>query len=177
MLYIISMLNENLQAELISMFRADQELRRLAEKEGYPPEISSCLQELDDKHLSRMRQIILQHGSPGKSLVGENGANCAWLLVQHADTDRDFQKRCLELMKQSASGEVLLSNIAYLTDRIRVGDNQPQVYGTQFRTDPSGSLGPHPIEDEEHVDERRALVGLDTFDEYRNLMILQRSDK
>jgi hypothetical protein len=56
-------------------------------------------------------------------------------------------------------------DMAYLTDRVRVADKQKQVYGTQLR-ETDGKLEPHPIEDEDHVDERRKDVGLPPLAEY-----------
>jgi hypothetical protein len=44
---------------------------------------------------------------------------------------------------------------------VRVAQARPQVYGTQF-----ARAGPQPIEDEEHLDERRAAVGLEPFADY-----------
>ena len=46
-----------------------------------------------------------------------------------------------------------------------MAEGRKQTYGTQF----SGS-DPDPIEDEEHVDERRKTVGLPTMEEYRRQM-------
>jgi hypothetical protein len=48
-------------------------------------------------------------------------------------------------------------DLAYLTDRICMGDGVPQIYGTQWE---------HPIADPEHVDERRAKMGLPPLAEY-----------
>src|SRR5205085_1172028 len=74
-------------------------------------------------------------GWPGKSLVGVDGANAAWLLVQHADQGRAFQKRCLPLLEAAVKkGEATGVQLAYLSDRVRVGAGEKQVYGTQFRT-------------------------------------------
>ena len=40
-----------------------------------------------------------------------------------------------------------------------------QVYGTQFEQDENGDPHPLPIEDPQHVNERRAHIGLDTIEE------------
>src|SRR5262249_61914415 len=97
---------------------------------------------------------------PGKGLGGPAGPNAAWLLVQHADRDLSFQKRCLGLLKTAAQkGEATGEQLAYLTDRVRVGEKKPQVYGTQLRW-VDGKLRPQPIEDEANVDKRRKAVGL-----------------
>ncbi len=109
--------------------------------------------------------MINEHGWPGKTLVGDDGASAAWLLVQHADRDRDFQKKCLALMQAMPPGEVRGENIAYLEDRVLVGQGQPQKYGTQT-TEVDGRFVPAPIEDEAHVDERRQKLGLPPLAEY-----------
>jgi hypothetical protein len=64
------------------------------------------------------------------------------------------------------AGEASAADLAYLTDRVRVGENKEQVYGTQFRL-VDGKWQPFPIEDEKNVDERRKEVGLSTLAEYR----------
>ena len=163
--------DEALRAELREMFRVDQELRHKWMEEGDDQELASQVREIDQRNTARMRQIVDTHGWPGKTLVGEDGANAAWLLVQHADRDRSFQKRCMGLMAAAGPEEVSQGDLAYLVDRVRVGEGQPQVYGTQFWTDGSGKFGPQPIEDEGLVDERRARVGLGTLEEYRKTMI------
>ncbi len=99
-----------------------------------------------------------------------DGAHAAWLLVQHADRDPAFQKECLEKMKQGVSrGEVSAKDVAYLVDRVAVAENKKQVYGTQFKGK-GKEMMPQPIEDEQHVDERRKSVGLPSMAEYKKQM-------
>jgi hypothetical protein len=117
-----------------------------------------------------MREIVDEFGWPGASLVGERATHCAWLLVQHAAHDLRFMERCLALMKAMPPAEVRPSNIALLEDRIATQNGRPQRYGSQFRTEPDGSVVPYPIDDVEHLDERRASVGLGPFAEYRELV-------
>lgn len=70
-------------------------------------------------------------------------------------------------MKQEPAGQVSNTNMAYLEDRIAVGEGKPQIYGTQFCTNSSGKLIPHPITDIENVDRRRRDVGLEPLLEYQ----------
>jgi hypothetical protein len=87
--------------------------------------------------------------------------------VQHADKDREFQKRCLTLLERAVKArEASAGEFAYLTDRVRVGENKKQIYGTQFRQ-VDGKYQPYPIEDDKNVDKRRKEVGLSTLAEYR----------
>jgi hypothetical protein len=142
--------------EIMQMSEVDQQMRKSGQWDS----------SVDVANTQRMKEIVEQIGWPTRSKVGKHASERAWLLVQHADLDRAFQRMCLELMKAQAAGEVKPANIAYLEDRVRVGEGRPQVYGTQFYTDEAGNLGPQPIEDPDHVDERRQAVGLQPLSEY-----------
>ncbi|MBX9624827.1 MAG: hypothetical protein K2X82_13560 [Gemmataceae bacterium] len=122
--------------------------------------------EVDDDNRAWLAKVVGAGGWPGASRVGPDGAHAAWLLVQHADADRPFQKKCLGLLREAvAAGEAEGKDLAYLTDRVRVGEGTPQVYGTQLRT-VDGRMVPSPIEDDARVDERRKAVGLGPLAEY-----------
>jgi hypothetical protein len=136
---------------------------------GKPPmfdrKLLDELTAVDEGNTKWMKEVIEKHGWPGKSLVGDDGASAAWLMVQHADRDRAFQKKCLALMEAMPAGEVRGENIAYLQDRVLVGEGKKQRYGTQT-TEVDGKFTPSPIEDEEHVDERRKGLGMAPLAEY-----------
>ena len=113
-----------------------------------------------------MKELIGKHGWPTFQMVGSDGARSAWLLVQHADQDVQWQEHCLQLMKpHGATGRAHRADIAYLTDRVLVNRGMAQVYGTQFHS-VAGVRKPRPIQDLEHVDERREEMGLTTLKEY-----------
>lgn len=163
--------NEILRQELLDMFERDQRMRKtLMERYGYntpfSPDDAAWFEATDTTNTARMKEIITEHGWPSQTAVGQDGAMSAWLLVQHADKDPQFQRQCLELMQQAvAVGEASGSNFAYLTDRVRVGDGQPQIYGTQNRV-VDGKVISAEIEDAARVDGRRAAVGLGPIAEY-----------
>jgi len=150
----------DLTAEIERMVRIDQNMRErnLQEEELWDEEI-------DRRNTRRMKEIVAQIGWPTVSKVGESGVHNAWLLVQHADHDVVFQEECLALMKKESSGEVDITDIAYLEDRVRVNKGQQQLYGTQF-TEKGGQRVPKPVEDESEVNTRRKEMGLDTIEEY-----------
>src|SRR5262249_37440694 len=126
--------------------------------------------EIDRLNTNRLKEIIDKHGWPGQTLVGKDGAHAAWLLVQHADHDRPFQKRCLDLLTEAVrKGEAPGQDPAYITDRVRVGENKKQIYGTQFQQ-VDGKMEHFPIEDEANVDKRRREVGLTSLAEYRKVI-------
>ena len=117
-----------------------------------------------------MKEIVARHGWPVQQMVGREGAHMAWLLVQHADHDVAFQKKCLKLMTpHMATGQVAKADVAYLTDRVRVNEGRQQLYGTQFHT-VEGRHQPRPIQDADAVDTRRKAMGMQTLQEYTAMM-------
>lgn len=123
---------------------------------------------VDKENTLKLKEIIEKIGWPGISKVGKLGASSAWLLVQHADLDVEFQEKCLKLMEENRN-DVDNRHIAYLTDRVRVNKGMNQLYGTQFKGSGS-SHEPHEIEDPENLEERRRFVGLESFEEYKMKM-------
>ncbi len=121
-------------------------------------------------HTARMKEIIAEIGWPTNTKVGKDGAFDAWLLVQHADDEAEFHAHCLELMRACEPEEVGLRLIGYLDDRVRAAAGRAQLYGTQFQEGADGKPEPWPIEDVEHLDERRAAIGLGPFEDYRRQM-------
>jgi hypothetical protein len=72
-------------------------------------------------------------------------------------------------MAKLPAGEVLQSNLAYLTDRVLLAEGKKQQYGTQV-TVVDGKWAPRPLEDEANVDKRRAAAGLSPLAEYLKLI-------
>ncbi len=156
-------MDESLRAELLEMERLDRAARAelVARNElhrpGYHPEMAA----VHRRHNTRMNAILDRHGWPGRSLVGEDGCHAAGFVVQHAILDPALQRRCLPLLAAAvAAGEADGFMLALLTDRVRMEDGLPQVYGTQHVGAPGGGVEPWPISDPEKVDERRRAVGL-----------------
>jgi hypothetical protein len=150
-----------LAAEIIEMAAADQNMRRAASADPATWDPS-----VDRRNTARLRAIVAEIGWPTRSRVGDQAEHQAWLLVQHADADRPFQRECLELMRREPPDEVCAKHLAYLDDRIRTADGRPQLYGTQLRKAPGGEWGPGPLEDSDRVDERRAAVDLEPLAQY-----------
>lgn len=171
--------DERLHAELVQRTDQDQKARKtlidLQTRHGgndaalTKTEIEAAMKkmrEIDARNTAWMKEVVDKHGWPGKSLVGPDGAQKAWLLVQHADQDLAFQKRCLPLLAEAVKkGEAKPEQLAYLTDRVRVADHEKQVYDTQFH-EVGGKMEPYPIEDEANVDKRRKEFGLPPLAEY-----------
>jgi hypothetical protein len=161
-----------LARELDLRVKLDQDARNLMNLRNVPgkamsPEDIRLVMTVDSLNTAWLKEVVETRGWPKRSDVGKEAAHDAWLLAQHADHDTAFQAKVLRLLKTAVDeGEATGSELAYLTDRVRVARGEPQLYGTQFRGTGNGAMEPAPIEDPEHVDERRAAVGLPPMREY-----------
>ena len=63
-------------------------------------------------------------------------------------------------------GNAMASSLALLEDRVAIGEGRMQIYGSQIGTKPDNSHYVLPLEDPDHVDQRRAGVGLGPLAEY-----------
>jgi hypothetical protein len=160
-------MNQLLHDKLVSMKEEDLRVRaELAADDslfdGYHPR----MEEVHRHNAARLRKIIDAHGWPGHHLAGEDGAEAAWLIAQHAIGEPPFQRRCLELLRAAANaGDGPTWQAAFLEDRIRVFEGKPQRYATQFEIGDDGWPIPYEIEEPEKVDERRRAVGLESLAE------------
>lgn len=161
------MLDQTLRAELLQMRQADLDLRTELARDGSLFQgYAERMAELHRHHNARLRAIIDEYGWPGRSLVGEDGAAAAWLLLQHAVLAPDLMREAVPLLQRAVqSGEIEPKFLALLTDRIRTLEGRSQPYGTQHDWDAEGRLSPLPIEDPERVEERRRSVGLEPLAE------------
>jgi hypothetical protein len=158
-----------LRRELITMGGQDQAIRAslTGEKMQDTAFMLRMLRE-DSARTRRMREILRTKGWPGRSMVGREGAEAAWLIVQHSDSP-EFQAEALRAIDAAAPGEVEPQARALLVDRVRTKQGKPQLYGSQFDVR-GGRLVAFPIEDEAHLDERRAAVGLPPMADYVRMM-------
>lgn len=165
-------MDEQLRADLLARRAEDQRIRHAAmeasdpETGRLPDDLGAEWHRIDTANTQWLNDLVDARGWPGRSLVGEDGAQAAWLLAQHADQCRDRQRKFLDLLRAAvADGEAEPQHLAYLEDRVRVADGRPQLYGTQF-TGMGQDLAPSPVEDPDHLDERRAAAGLQPFAQY-----------
>jgi hypothetical protein len=133
--------------------------------------MGNAAQKADRKNTGMLKAIVEKKGWPSISLVGEQAASNAWLLVQHADNDPAFQLKSLRLMEPlAAKGDVSKSNYAYLYDRITLQLSGKQRFGTQF----GGCDGPEyklrPLEHEAQLDRLRKEHDLEPISDYRKSM-------
>ena len=162
-----------IQAELEAMHDLDRQL--VGDSLSATPNdqrIATTIRAIDRVHADRLKEIVDHIGWPTREMVGLKATQAAYMVIQHAGHDNEFQNRCLALMVDLVEeGELPASYVALLTDRIRVFQNQPQVFGTQMSmaSNEHGVLVPTPtvpIEDPEHLDDRRKLMGMPPHREF-----------
>lgn len=163
--------NEKLRRELLRMQDRDQTARlEVIIIENDPARIT-WLRNIDRTNTMRMKVITRDYGWPTISMVGEDGAAAASLLVGHAKADIEFMRQCVELMRAAVEkNEASVADYAHLYDKVRVEQGQPQYYGTQLRPTSGGRLIPEPIEDEANVDRRRQSIGLPSMKDMEKLL-------
>lgn len=153
-------MREELRAELLRRAEQDQAFRLEPEADW------ELVTSVDAGNLAWFKDMVAEVGWPGRSVVGEDGAQAAWLLAQHADQDPAFQRNCLDLMTEAAEcGEASRAHVAYLTDRVLLAEGQPQEYGTQMTARKEGWV-PRRLRDPGRVDERRAAMSLEPLADY-----------
>ncbi len=125
--------------------------------DGYHPEMEAV--HLENAKL--LERVIDAIGWPGRHALGDEGASAAFVVVQHAISRPDLQRRALALMLDAIpQGQANTLDAAYLSDRIAIFEGREQTFGTQFDWDVNGQLSPSPTCDPATLDDRRASVGL-----------------
>jgi hypothetical protein len=126
---------------------------------GLTEQQRSARRQTDRANAEVLRRILSDHGWPGRTLVGTDAAQAAWLIALHAD-DPELQKLALvKLTDAVARDEAEPAHWAHLYDRCCALAGIPQLFGTQFRYGAAG-IEPYPVIDPETLDERRAQYGL-----------------
>ncbi len=157
-----------LRKELLARVETDQAARtKLIDAGTAPPaDLVKAVGDADDKNRTWLKGVIEKQGWPGKSLVGEDGAHAAWLLVQHADADIKFQKECLNLLEVAVKkSEAAGTDLAYLADRVLAAEGKNQRYGTQLEQK-DGKLVARAVDDPDALDTRRKAIGMMPMAEY-----------
>lgn len=123
--------------------------------------------EIDGDNTAWLKADIAANGWFLISTHGEAASGDAWLMAQHADRDPAFQRHVLALLEPLVvTKETSAANYAYLYDRVAVGANRPQRYGTQGRCVAKDVWAPNDLEDSDRVEALRAEVDIGSLAEY-----------
>lgn len=147
-----------------------QHMRGISDKYGWDsPQMDSLwqLQNYSDSvNTTFITSLLDERGYPGKSVVGSSLAGTAFLVIQHAP--HETQLNYLDMITGAADdGEVNWRSVALLVDRVRLGNDEPQLYGSQvYRDTVTNAYYFGPIAYPEKVDSMRGTVGLGPLQSY-----------
>ena len=161
-LTVVVVMDEALAQELIAMTDEDRRLQGGALSDDFAAQLA--YRRVTVGNGDRLARILDTHGWPTISLVGAEAARRAWLIAQHADRQLDLQRRAVTLMTEAVDArEASAEHLAMLRDRLLVNEGRSQIYGTQIAGVVDGAPVPWPCDEPEHLDDRRAAVGLEPF--------------
>ena len=162
--------DEALRAALISRGRQDQAVREVF-LAGHHQDTTDLrrMSDVDADNTSFLKKIVAERGWPGRSLVGSDAEDAAFLIVQHSP-DTTFQATVLPLLEKAyAAGEAQGQQVALLSDRVAVQRGKPQLYGTQASI-VNGRFKLNPIADSANVDARRAALKMPPVAAYMRIL-------
>ena len=164
--------------ELLARFARDQAVRGVITgkkwTEGMPP---LAVNNWSPAFISRLTAIDCSNTAWLKAQLeeiqwfdiptyGAEADTAAWHLVQHGDREPEFQRRMLKELEALPPGKTDRKRIGYLWDRVAIADKRPQRYGTQGQCTDKATWKPFDVEDPEHLDERRAKLGMEPIAEH-----------
>ena len=163
----------DVKRELVERLATDQAAReRLMEemRRAGQPEIATirAMLAVDSANTRWLKPIILRGGFPTRAQVGKEGVEAAFLMIQHADHDPEFQEAVLSMLEKAyATRDVPGQEVAMLTDRVLRARGRKQRYGTQM-TVKEGRAVLDPVEDSVNLESRRARMRLVPMAQHRS---------
>ena len=165
-------MNSLIAQRIINLKNKDLKLRNeLIKKEQLSNGYNEEMEALHNANAQELNQIIDDIGYPTIDKVGKEASEAAWLIIQHAIGQPEFMKKSAKMLKKAVQeNKADPIGLAYLTDRIAVFEDKPQLYGTQFDWDIHGNMSPNRVDDIEKVNQRRKKLGLNAMKEQIEIM-------
>ncbi len=168
-------LYDSLKAELLGVHDTDQTIRLKLDSSfrANPKEESPLKQSLIDSmvyydsiNIIKVTDIISKYGWLSEKEVGYKANLTIFSVIQH--TPFRTQKKLIPVVEKALKeGRLKPSHYALFKDRVLLRQGLKQIYGSQISYDhQSGEHFVAPLENPDHVDERRKLVGLGTLADY-----------
>ncbi len=177
----------DLQMELIKMYVDDQAVRgNLMEVliEKYDLNKDEITKEdgvaVDLKNRNKLKEIFQEYGFPTKEMFGKEAMHGVFLIIQHADGDKEWQKSQLSNIENAVKkGDMDGQSYAYLYDRIKINGGEKQLYGTQFsNVDPANkTVTLFETENMDSLDYRRMEVGIMPVEMYKEFILKNLQNK
>jgi hypothetical protein len=129
-------------------------------------ELYRRMQAQDSINQIKVCAILDKYGWLGSDVLGEEGNGTLFFVLQHAELP--MQAKYLPLLRTAVKeGRAKARHLALVEDRVALRQGKKQIYGSQVGWDMrTNTHYVMPLEDPDHVDQRRAAVGLPPLAEY-----------
>jgi len=120
----------------------------------------------DSSNLLIVEEILDKCGWLSETDIGYNANSTLFFVIQHSN--HETQEKYLPMMREAVyNGNAYHKNLAFLEDRVALGNGNLQIYGSQIGTDQNtGTSYVLPLYDPENVNERRVYMTLGPIEEY-----------
>ena len=146
----------SLREKLQAMVNQEQQARLAFDTER--------MEAADTKNRPEVLRMFEQYGWITISLAGKDAAHNFWVLVQHQTPE--IQRRFLPALEKAAkAGNASMSDYAYLYDRVQMGLDKPQHWGTQTRCE-DGKPVLYTVDDPAGLEARRKELFLQSIEDY-----------
>lgn len=139
--------------------------------EAAPPPVRRVI-DVVHHNTAHLQRIAARYGWPGRTLVGEDGADAAWLILQHASSgvstlgtpaNLAFCRSCVPLLERAvAAGEAHPRHLAATVDSLRLVEGLPPMFAVlalDYRVVDGQPIFRCPV-DVAMLDEQRIRIGL-----------------
>ena len=114
--------------------------------------------------------ILDRHGVPTYAMVGADAASQFVTMIQHQPPA--FRQKALPKLKANVdAGQADAGSYAMVYDRSQRDEGRNQLYGSNLECRDAEELHESPLDDEAHVNERRARMGLMRMELYARLVV------
>jgi hypothetical protein len=167
--------NTYLDSCLLAVYARDQGIRNYLDylqktPSTKPQELLNAKKqwhEIDSTNLEIVERLIEKNkGWVHRDSISSTASDGLFLAIHHYP-NLSIKQKYLPLIQQSVKeGWGNKSNLALLEDRIQVGLNKKQLYGTQIFTKKNGKKTLYPIKNKKNLNKRRKEMGLLPIEDY-----------
>ena len=129
--------------------------------------------EIDRDHAAALEAIVDRYGVPTYAMVGSEAVTAFVTMVQHQRPA--LRRKVLPMLKAAVdAGQADPSDYTKVADRTARDEGRAQQYGENLECSPDRPvLHRAPIDDEAHVNTRRAAMGLIRLEIYERIVIAE----
>lgn len=128
-------------------------------------ELGAPLRNVDNQNQTTLDELVAACGWPTYDKWGATAVRAAFMVTQHAPLPfkQKYRSNIEEAFKR---GDIRPHLYALFVDRVRLREGKLQLYGTQMRLERDGKETMQPMEDPEHLNDRRQALGMELHTGY-----------